>query len=344
MQGPRRHRHNVGAGGPPGGLILLYHRVALTQTDPQLLAVSPAHFSEHLEVLRRTAVPMHLREMVRRLAEGTLPARAVAVTFDDGYLDNLLFARSLLAGWSIPATVFVTTGYLDGRREFWWDALERIFLRPGRLPERLRLSVDGRERQWELNGSSFYGPEDYCRETSWNVLLPERAGPRQRLYAELCDLLRPLTEHARERILDELSAWSGISRKPRAAARPMTASEVAELAQGGLVEVGAHTATHPVLAVMPEDRQREEMSAAKACVEAILGRPAGAFSYPYGTRRDYTAGSVRLARESGFEAACSNFRGVVRADVDPLQLPRVIVRDWDGDEFARRIEEEWLRT
>lgn len=331
---------DVGAG---SGLVLLYHRVAAAQLDPQLLAVSPERFAEHMQILRQTAVPMRLPDMVKAAARGTIPRRAVAVTFDDGYGDNFRHAKPILAAEDVPATVFVTAGYVGARREFWWDGLERIFLRPGRLPKSLVLKPGGRERRWELNGGSLYGREEYERRLGWNVLLSDDFGVRQRMYLELCDLLRPMTEEAREGTMSELSAWSGVPREPRAAVRPMNADEVARMADGGLVEVGAHTMTHSMLSGLAEEEQRSELTASKSRLEDILGRRVASFSYPYGTRKDYTSATAQMAREAGFELACSNFRGLVRAGTGPFELPRYIVRDWDGDTFAQRLEEEFAR-
>src|SRR5258707_14171950 len=120
-----------------GPLILLYHRVNTLDTDPQLLAVSPEPFAAHLDVLQEIARPMPLRDLVAAARAGEDLRDAVAITFDDGYEDNLLTARPILQQQGVPATIFVATAGLTSRQEFFWDDLDRIFLQPNRLPKTL---------------------------------------------------------------------------------------------------------------------------------------------------------------------------------------------------------------
>ena len=94
----------------PSVLILLYHRIVNLPTDPQLLAVTPQHFTEHLEILGSHAYPIPLRQLVKGLKEGDIPKRGVVVTFDDGYADNLENAKPLLERFGIPATFFISAG------------------------------------------------------------------------------------------------------------------------------------------------------------------------------------------------------------------------------------------
>ena len=126
----------------PEGLILLYHRVADAGSDPWSLCVTPRHFAEHLEVLRKYSDPMRLQHLAQGLYRRQRAGRPVAITFDDGYADNLQNAKPLLERYDIPATVFVTTGYIGSEREFWWDELERLLLQPGTVPEKHHLSVN----------------------------------------------------------------------------------------------------------------------------------------------------------------------------------------------------------
>jgi hypothetical protein len=98
----------------PKPLILMYHRIAEEPNDPWALAVAPARFEEQLLVLRRTRHLLPLMDFIRHLKAGSLPAHSAAVTFDDGYADNLSIAAPILRKHHLPATLFIATGYLDG--------------------------------------------------------------------------------------------------------------------------------------------------------------------------------------------------------------------------------------
>jgi peptidoglycan/xylan/chitin deacetylase (PgdA/CDA1 family) len=107
-------------------LILLYHRVAELPEDRWQLAVSPAAFERQLRFLRSVFRPVPLSVLVRALEEGAETRGMVAITFDDGYADNLLNAKPLLEKHGVPATVFVSSDAVREEREFWWDDLQRI--------------------------------------------------------------------------------------------------------------------------------------------------------------------------------------------------------------------------
>ena len=166
----------------PTALILLYHRVINLASDPQLLCVTPKHFAEHLDILKKYARPVGLQSLNRSLQNEDLVSRSVVVTFDDGYADNLQNAKPLLERFDIPATVFVASGYVGSDHEFWWDELERLSLHPGTLPEPLRLSMNGNAYQWELKEGACYRDSDFQHYRSWNVLEKENPTSRQDLY------------------------------------------------------------------------------------------------------------------------------------------------------------------
>jgi peptidoglycan/xylan/chitin deacetylase (PgdA/CDA1 family) len=319
----------------PPAIILMYHRVTDLGNDPHLLAVTLKHFAEHLDVIRAYGVPMRLQDLVRSLQQGKVPARAVAITFDDGYADNLHHAKPLLARHNLPATVFVTAGQVGQGREFWWDELDRLLLQPGTLPPVLQLGLNGRVREWRLEEASTYTEAEYQHDRRWHVECLGEPGPRQRVFRALFELLYSLPPAQRRTILAELTAWAEVPAIARPSHQILTSEEVLRLAEGNLVEIGAHTMTHPVLPALPLPEQRQEIQESKARLEALVGHEVVSFAYPHGSIAPETAASVC---EAGFVSACSSHPDAVFRRTDRFQLPRLGVRDWNGDTFAR-----WFR-
>ncbi len=334
------------------GLILLYHRVASPECDPQQLCVSPENFAAQLQVLRQIACPVPLTEMVSRvsaskgngngISPGAPSAPAVAVTFDDGYADNFSTALPILAQHGIPATVFVAAGYIDAAREFWWDELEDLLLHSSELPRRLSLATHDGSIACELDGAARYDDADFVKNRGWSIAQAVDPTPRHALYRTLCNRLRPMPVAARERVLEELLRCTGRERRMRESHRIVSSQELRQGAREGMMEIGAHTMHHPVLTGLSAEAQQSEIAQSRHRLHEITGTEPTSFSYPYGTRHDYNRRTVRLVRAAGFSRACANHAKVVDDRSDPFHLPRVVVRDWPADVFSRKIE-EWLR-
>ncbi len=275
-------------------LILLYHRVTALANDRWSIAVTPAHFAEQMEVLRRrtTIVPLSALDSVA--ARPNAPGAMMLVTFDDGYADNLYEALPVLQRFDIPATVFVSTDAVVQAREFWWDDLERL------VP-----------------------PAEY--DAVWARL-------------------REVGADEREATLDALRAAADVETSPRPDYRPLTPNELACLARDGRIAVGAHTASHARLAALPEAAQRADIETGRKALQAIIDRPVESFAYPFGRAGDYTAETMAIVREAGFTRACSNQAGRVDRSTDRFALPRLYVRDWNGDEFAAALRDQGIRV
>jgi peptidoglycan/xylan/chitin deacetylase (PgdA/CDA1 family) len=326
---------------PPVGLILLYHRVATPATDPQLLSVTPERFAAQMAYLASHFEVVSLHELVGRLPKAGTGSRLAAVTFDDGYADNLSHAKPILEACKVPATVFVATAALATGSGFWWDEMEQLLLHPSWLPSSLKLEIDGRIFEWDIGGNEKYTNEDFASHRAWNVLHPDDPTQRHLLYRALCRLLKPLTEETRQRALSELRAWAGLTPDRRPPSQMLTQENLCRLAEGPWVELGAHTVSHQVLGDLPLATQRDEIASSKQCLEAIAGRPIKTFAYPYGTRADYSQDTASLVREEGFSLACSNYPEAVTGTADVYQLPRFVVRDWEEARFARTLAAWW---
>jgi peptidoglycan/xylan/chitin deacetylase (PgdA/CDA1 family) len=303
----------------------MYHRIADDPVDHWWLAVSPSHFEEQLDVLRRTRHPLPLMNFVSNLRAGTLPANAVALTFDDGYVDNLTAGKPRLAAADVPATVFVTTGYLNRPGAFWWDELARLLLLESG-PQRFGLVVRGESMHFDL------GSESPAREDGTT---PVASLTRRRAaLMTMAQVLRPLEEEERELIMAELRSLLAGSNCRGRSDRAMTSEEVRALVTDGLVTIGAHTVTHPVLSGMEASACQREITESKLACEALIDGPVATFAYPYG---DFDAEARRMVVTAGFTIACSTQRGPAVATSDVFALPRIHISNWDGDAFERAL-------
>jgi peptidoglycan/xylan/chitin deacetylase (PgdA/CDA1 family) len=314
--------------GGPDPAILMYHRVADLPYDPWGLAVTPAHFAAQLEVLRKDRLPLSMTEFVSRLEAGSLPRHAVAVTFDDGYLDNLTQAKPILDRAAVPATIFLTTEQLGQRCEFWWDELARMVL--GR-----RAGVDGAVRIAGQSISVRLPPLafDAAVATQWRAWETPRA-PRECLYLETWQLLRNLAESERTAGMDALRDLFR-PEAPDPANLPMERGDIARLGEGSAIAIGAHSATHRPLTTLSPAEQRQEIEGSRRACEQLAGHRVSGFAYPYGDR---DADSMRLVRDLGFDWACSTHDSAVDpARFDRFDLPRRQVLDWDAAMFQREL-------
>jgi peptidoglycan/xylan/chitin deacetylase (PgdA/CDA1 family) len=278
---------------------------------------------------------MSLTQLAQAHRDGKIPNRAVAITFDDGYVDNLEKAKPVLAHYGIPATVFVTGATPGNTQEFWWDELSRALLVPGSLPPSLSLSINEFARRWELGRGAVYTEEDY----QYDCARDGEPSERVKFYYSLWEWLRPLPREQRRIMLDEVLRWAGAPSGGMSTHRILEPEEVRALAQGGLVEIGAHTVSHEMLPAHTTDFQRTEIEQNKTYLENLLGHAVASFSYPYG---EYSPQTVTLVKEAGFTCACSVILDVVWRHSDRFLMPRLAVNNWTGEEFENRLL-RWLR-
>jgi peptidoglycan/xylan/chitin deacetylase (PgdA/CDA1 family) len=313
------------------GIILMYHRVASGVADPWRLCVSAQNFAQHMEVLRRFYHPVRLDQLASRRA---VQNRMVAVTFDDGYADNLHAALPILKHNDIPATFFLTSGMLGAAREFWWDELERLLLRPRSLPRALQFTVDGATRAFEAGRAAepFESSHRLIESSQpWEAASDTRLG----FYYTVWQWLGTLAEESRRTALTQIRNQLEEPEVTRESHRSLTPDEAIRLAGASQVDIGAHSVTHAMLSSQSPDAQRWEMRQSKQDLEALIGRPVVGFAYPHG---DYGPETVDLARESGFDFACTTEGGCVARNTRPLALPRLSAADCSGAELVHFLE------
>ena len=277
-----------------GLAVLIYHRIGLEPDPLRPRTPTAAQFRAQLRALSRWFRPTGLGEGLRRLRDGTLPARSVAITFDDGYADNARVALPILLREGIPACFFVATAYLDGGR-MWNDT----------VIEAVRRMPPGRHPFPHAGIGAIEVPEDAARSSLSRALL---------------DSLKHLPQNDRQQAADRLQELAG---GPLPSDLMMRSEDVRALLDAGM-EVGGHTRTHPILASLSDSRAEEEIRGGLDDLARITGRRTTLFAYPNGRRgQDYGEREIAILRRAGIEAALVTHPGVVRADTDPLQMPRL---------------------
>ncbi len=300
-----------------GSLILCYHRVAEGSGDPFHLCVTPRNFAAQLDEIARHGEPSTLAEL-------HTPSRRprVVVTFDDGYADNLINALPIAEAKGIPITVFVTSGVLgDARSGFWWDRLGTLLRsRPSGIREICLPTSEGTV-QVGLGSSSASDDLQAVRRH----LLP-----------------LPVTDI--HRVLDAVSEQWGTPAPPPPDARPLTPSELVELASSEVVTIGAHTVDHVRLRGLPAPEQQQTISSSKHELERLSGQPISHFAYPFGGPDSFDDQSVDAVRSAGFETACTTIPGNARPTANPHRLPRRMVMNWGRLRFRMGLERWKLVT
>lgn len=304
------------------GAILLYHQISSLSYDPWDLCVSEETFELHLEMLGAEFRLLPLAELAAAARARRIPERAVAISFDDGYADNLHRAAPLLERHGVPATLYLATDYLERPREFWWDLLVDALTGPGERPARISVEV-GRTG---VDAPTATVAER--RHAALDLLQPALRGCR---VAELEEAIARISEWAG---LDHAALPSGCAEDPLR--RPMTAAEVEQLAADAAFELGSHTASHPSLRALDEDEAREEIFASRELVADLVGRSPRSFSYPFGENLPVTR---RLVRSLGFDEAVGVLPNLpLTAAARRFELPRVPAIEEPPEALERRLE------
>ena len=290
--------------------VLIFHRV-LPQQDPLFPDEIHAHtFDALCGWMKRWFNVLPLDQAARQLRDGTLPARAAAISFDDGYADNHDVALPLLRRHGLPCTFFVSTGFIDGGR-MWNDTIIESF----RRTRVARLALDDL-----LPGLG---------DVACNAL-PERRAAIGRVIGAV----KYLDPARRLQLVGDLARRAQVDLPTDLM---MTSAQVRALRAAGM-QVGAHTVSHPILARLDAEDARREIQEGKRQLESVLGERVPLFAYPNGRPgEDYLPETVALVREAGFDAAFSTAWGVATAQSDPLQLPRFTPWERTPARFALRM-------
>ena len=264
--------------------------------------------------------PEHFRQWLR--GQESLPPLSVLLTCDDGLRNDLTDMLPILLKEDLRCLFFVTgRSASESRRMLWYEELYLLFREAA--PGRFEAACGEISLVYDL------GPRVHRRSIWWNAVKQ----------------MSELDASSRERILQ--AARIHCAREPgpefeqhEASLRRfelLTAAELRQLDSAGMT-IGAHTMTHPLLSVMPQESAFREISESKVALESVLHKPVWAIAYPFGNADSITRDVLQMPQAAGFEAAFLNFGGGFRAELPIFALPRIhVTAEMEIAEFEAHV-------
>jgi peptidoglycan/xylan/chitin deacetylase (PgdA/CDA1 family) len=273
--------------------ILMLHQVNHSN-NVMGLSIPPELFEELVTLLKSRYELINLGEAVNRLTAHK-PSGCV-LTFDDGYRDNYDFVFPILRKHNVPATIFVTLEALDSGF-FGWDLFDQAVIKTNAVAINL-----------EQFGLESYRLVGYDRAS---------------LIVDLHRKLKTIPHSKKSQIIEHVIAEYGdTENKSRTM---LTWNEAREMADSGLITIGAHTITHPILSRVDSIKAQSEIIAGKFLIEERLGLPVHYFAYPNGGKSDFNDEHVAMVKEAGYRAACATISGSNDINSDLFTLKRIDV-------------------
>jgi peptidoglycan/xylan/chitin deacetylase (PgdA/CDA1 family) len=293
--------------------VLAYHRVLEIEDedhfpcDPELISASPAEFARQMEFVKHHFHPLGLSELLDIVErKQKLPPNSLLITFDDGHQDNYTQAYPILRGLGLPAAIFLSTGYIGGTGQFWFDRVATLayYAPPGTL-DAPGLDAPGLDAPLPL------GDVASRRKAADEILRQAKRLPNARRLALLQALERQLAAHV-----------------PRNAALPSAAlswDQVREMSAGG-IEFGSHCVTHPIMSALDDETLHFELAHSRATIQAETGQRAEVIAYPVGREYAFDQRVAPLARDCGYRLGFSYVAGVnLLGAMDPFAIKRIEV-------------------
>ena len=327
-------RHIIRKYTEPQAQVLMYHRVAKPEADLWEIAVSPENFELQLQVLKKTGNVIPLPEMVENLKQKKLRKHTLAITFDDGYIDNFTTAKPLLEKYDLPATFFITSSNIGRKTEFWWDELENLILFSPQLPTTISIFINQKLIESELGSEAILKPELRKLNCNWKVCAGNPPNRRCRLYYQLWEALKPLPYPHLKQELQKIRDWVKSPGTIRPANHSMSHQQLEQLGKCNLFEIGAHTNSHIALGSHSRHVQQQEILLSRQFLQGLTGHKTSLLAYPYG---NYNHETLLAAADTGFAAAFTTEEQCIRPRSNPYRLGRFQVKDLPPEAFEKKL-------
>ncbi|MDI6645197.1 MAG: polysaccharide deacetylase family protein [Methanobacteriaceae archaeon] len=275
-------------------IILTYHRTG-PMTDKWILnpLIHQEIFEKQMKYLIKNFNIISLNDLTEMIANGKIPEKAVAITFDDGYKDNYEYAFPILKKYDIPATIFLSTGPIEQKKLFWSDEVSYVLLNT----ELKSIDIE------DIGTYQLNSDEDKIKAS-----------------ISVVEKLKKMENNKKEFIIKDLINLTGVNIPSRLGKQNILSwNEIKKMNRNG-IDFGAHTVNHPILTNIPLDEAKMEIMNSKNRIEEILNTEVKSFAYPNG---DFNEEILSLVRDSGFNSSVTTISGLVNAVNDLYQLNRI---------------------
>ncbi|GKY88149.1 polysaccharide deacetylase family protein [Sinisalibacter aestuarii] len=283
--------------------ILCYHAVSPGARPLNDYCFMPVEtFRAHMRWLRGSRFDvLPLKEAAAALAEGRLKRRTVAITFDDGFRNNATVALPVLEEFGLPATIFLSTGFIGTQKTTWAARVTRALIDT----QAQALDYGGKR----LPLTDFDARAAANREVQRMIKAIAPANPQAEVAAIETQLGVPVDPD----LADDADFAM------------MSAAEVARVQAGGLVDFGGHSVSHPILSALDDAALADEVTGSVKAVAALTQSPCETFAYPNGQPADFDDRALELLRKAGVTVAATTTQLVNKRGADPLRLNRWVL-------------------
>lgn len=294
-------------------VVLTYHRVKQENDPLQTDDISVDHFEIHIRVLSSFFCILRLDEAVEKLTQGSLPAGAICITFDDGYANNHDIAFPVLRKYNVPAVFFIANGFLNGGC-MWNDVVIEAIRRTSKA---------------ELDLTSI-------------DLDVYRIDSVKKKAAAIELLLNQLKYRPTEKRWQDVNKLANLAEVDIPTDLMMTNDQIRNLHNSGM-EIGGHTINHPILTQIDTKQANNEIATNKKQLENLIGNSIVSFAYPNGRpMRDYNEEHIKILKNCGYVAAVTTSWGAATSNIDLFQIPRITSWDKSSLKLILRIVKTYM--
>jgi peptidoglycan/xylan/chitin deacetylase (PgdA/CDA1 family) len=300
--------------------ILNYHRIEEEKEEVSRffqpnISATPQMFDDQMMYLAsnyNVISEEHLLDWIQNKA--ALPDFPALITFDDGYRDNLTRALPILKKYNLPATIFLTSGFIETNKGFYWDISAYCFANTKK--QNATLPILG-EKAWDDEPAS------------------------KSVLGEWVEALKRVSESEKQSAMQALPSILEVEIPENIFENVMLSWEEARNMQAHGITFGAHTVSHPILTRVPLEQAEQEVTESKKQIEEKLGTTVNTFAYPNGQERDISPEVIHAVKRAGFQAAFSLIAGPSPFDEvqrEPFSIRRIFIGQADTlPRFAAKL-------